>query len=73
MTITEQYYRDRAADARRDAEAASLDNVRDRCLRSATAWDQMAARLASTDRMRAETDARKAAAAAEYGSAVPAG
>lgn len=62
MSPTQQFYRDRAADALRDADAAALDNVRDRCLRAAAAWDVMAARLARTERMRAETEARKAAA-----------
>ena len=44
-------------------QAASLANVRDRFLRAAAAWEVMAARLARTERMRAETDARKAAEA----------
>ena len=61
MSQTQQFYRDRAADARRDADAAGLDNVRDRFLLAAAAWDQMAARLARTERGRAETEARKAA------------
>lgn len=65
MSPTQQFYRDRAADARRDADGAPLDNVRDRHLRAAAAWDVMAARLARTERMRAETEARKAAAALE--------
>ena len=60
MSATQKFYRDRAADARRDADAATLDNVRDRHLRAAAAWE-MADRLARTERMRAETDARKAA------------
>ena len=57
---THQFYVERAAEARRDAENANLANVRDRCLRAAAAWDQMAARVARTERMRAETAARKA-------------
>ena len=65
MSQTQQFYRDRAADARRDAEATSLANVRDRFLHAADAWEQMAARLARTERGRAETEARKAAEAAE--------
>lgn len=63
MSPTQQFYRDRAADARRDADGAGLDNVRDRHLRAAAAWEVMAARLARTEHMRAETEARKAAAA----------
>ena len=34
----------RAASARADADAATLDNVRDRCLRAEKAWLDMAAR-----------------------------
>ena len=34
-----------------------------RCLRAAEAWEQMAARVERTGRMRAETEARKAALA----------
>lgn len=54
------FYRERAAAARRDAEAATLQNVRERCLRAAVAWDEMADRAARTERMRAESEARKA-------------
>jgi hypothetical protein len=50
-----------ASVARRDADATPLQNVRDRCLRAAEAWEQMAARVERTGRMRAETEARKAA------------
>ena len=39
--------------------------VRERHLRSATAWEEMANRVARTDRMRAETETRKAAEAAQ--------
>ncbi|PWG02899.1 hypothetical protein [Sphingosinicella humi] len=61
------FYLARAAEARTDADAATLDNVRDRCLRAAAAWDNMAARAARSERMRAEAEAKKAemAAAAE--------
>lgn len=58
------FYLARAAEARADADAATLANVRDRCLRAAAAWDSMAARAARSDRMRAETEAQKAAATA---------
>lgn len=61
MSATQKFYSDRAAQARRDAEAAGLDNVRDRHLRAAAAWDVMAARLLRTEKMRAETEVRKAA------------
>ena len=61
MSATQKFYSDRAAQARHDAEAAALDNVRDRHLRAAAAWDVMAARLLRTEKMRAETEVRKAA------------
>jgi len=63
MSLTLQFYRDRAAQARTDAASASLDNVRDRWLCAADAWDAMAARVARTERGRAEVAATKAAAA----------
>ena len=62
--LTQQFYRDRAAAARLDAEATPLANVRERWLHAAAAWDAMAARLARTERARADTIARKAAEAA---------
>jgi len=70
---THAFYLERAAESRRDAAAANLDNVRDRCLRAAAAWESMAARVARTDRMRAETEARKAAEAAAMLAAEPVG
>jgi len=75
MSATQRFYCDRADQARRDADAAGLDNVRDRHLRAAAAWDVMAARLARTERMRAETETRKAAErdAAETETAEPLG
>lgn len=39
------------------AEAAQLDNVRERNLRSAAAWRQMAERAARSERLRAEREA----------------
>lgn len=63
-----QTYLARAAEARAEAQAATLDNVRNRCLRAEAAWNEMAARAERTERMR-ETlladKARAAAAAAE--------
>ena len=58
------FYLARAAEAHADAEAATLDNVRQRCLRAEAAWSEMAARAARTERMRARTEAEKAALAA---------
>lgn len=64
MTDKETYLA-RAAEARADAEAATLDNVRERCLRSEAAWAEMAARAERTEKMRATllADKEKAAAA----------
>lgn len=60
MTAQSDFYRARAIEARTDADAASLDNVRERCLRSALAWDAMADRAARTGRMRERQEAEKA-------------
>jgi hypothetical protein len=57
------FYLTRAAEAKRDAEAATLANVRERCLRAEAAWSEMAARADRGDKMRAKLDAEKAAAA----------
>jgi hypothetical protein len=57
------FYLTRAAEAKRDAEAATLANVRERCLRAEAAWNEMAARADRGDKMRAKLDAEKAAAA----------
>ncbi|MDB5671200.1 MAG: hypothetical protein JWO25_2159, partial [Alphaproteobacteria bacterium] len=55
-----EFYSARAAEARADADAAKLDNVRDRCLRAAAAWEAMAARAHRSDSMRANQAAEKA-------------
>ena len=52
ITTQLQFYLDRAAQARADADAATLDNVRDRCLRAEDAWTRMAERAARTEEMR---------------------
>ena len=63
------FYRIRAAEAQRDADAATLANVRARCLRAHAAWAGMADRAERGERMRAQIAARKlaerAAAAAD--------
>lgn len=59
------FYLARAEQARAEAEAASLANVRERCLRAEAAWKEMASRAARTERMRARAEAEKAAVAAE--------
>jgi predicted RNA polymerase sigma factor len=46
-------YRQQAEQARADADAATLDNVRDRCLRAEAAWLAMAERQERIDTGRA--------------------
>ena len=53
----------RAEQARSEAEEASLENVRERCLRAEAAWMEMAARADRTEKMRADLLAAKAALA----------
>jgi hypothetical protein len=62
MSTNHDLYLARAAEARADAELATLDNVRERCLRAAAAWDGMAARAGRTEALRARTLAEKSAA-----------
>jgi len=63
MSAAHDFYTERAAQARRDADTALLANVRERWLCAAAAWEVMAARAARTGRLRAETEARKTAEA----------
>ena len=62
MTDKETYLT-RAAEALKDADSTTLENVRNRCLRSAAAWTEMAERAERTERMRATLAAAKAKAA----------
>jgi hypothetical protein len=64
MSSQLDFYRARAAEARAEAEGTALDNVRERCLRAAEAWEAMAARALRSDTHRAKAEAEKAAAAA---------
>lgn len=48
----EQFYLARAEEARTEADAATLDNVRERALRSHDAWSAMARRAAKTEAFR---------------------
>ena len=59
----------RAKQARTEADEATLDNVRDRCLRAEAAWMEMASRAERTEKMRADQLAAKAALAAEINGA----
>jgi len=51
-------YREQAAKARADAEAATLDNVRERCLRAEAAFTAMAERLERIGRAREIREAK---------------
>ncbi|MBV8686233.1 MAG: hypothetical protein JOZ90_09370 [Alphaproteobacteria bacterium] len=65
MSSQLDFYRTRATEARTDADSATLDNVRDRCLRAAAAWEAMAARAERSDAHRARAEAAKASATAD--------
>ena len=54
-------YLQRAEQARAEADEATLGNVRERCLRAAAAWMEMADRADRTEKMRAASVAEKAA------------
>jgi len=54
----------RAAQARTEAEAATLDHVRERCRRSEAAWSALAEKAHYTERLRVDDQNRKAAIAA---------
>ena len=51
------FYVARASQARDEAKDATLDNVRERCLRAAAAWEAMADRARKTARMRHDREA----------------
>lgn len=53
-----EFYMARAAQARAEADAATLDNVRERCLRAVAAWTEMADRATRTEQMRASREAK---------------
>jgi len=57
LTTQLEFYRARAEQCRAEAASATLDNVRDRCLRAEDAWLRMADRVARTEAMRREKEA----------------
>jgi hypothetical protein len=59
-----QFFLDRAQQARAEAEAATLDLVRERCSRSEAAWSALADKAQRSERLRIEDQKRKAATAA---------
>jgi hypothetical protein len=52
----------RAAQARAEGEAATLDHVRERCMRSQAAWQALADRAERSERMKEAEAKRKAEA-----------
>jgi hypothetical protein len=52
LADTAEAYRARAAVERANADAATLDNVRDRCRRAEHAWTEMAERAERTTEQR---------------------
>ena len=62
---TLEFYAERAAQCRRDADASALPNVREQCLGAAEAWESMASRARKIQGYRANLAAEKAATAAE--------
>jgi hypothetical protein len=61
MSAQLEFYLERAAEARATASLATLDNVRDRWLRSEASWTEMAVRKEHADTMRIKLIAEKAA------------
>ena len=55
-TGMESYYREQAASCARDADAATLTHVRERCRRSQNAWLAMAERAARTAKFKAANE-----------------
>ncbi|WP_242147601.1 MULTISPECIES: hypothetical protein [unclassified Sphingomonas] len=62
MNTTVMFYQDRARQAHADAASAKLDNVRDRWLRAAKAWDEMANRAEKTAERRSVNEDAKLSA-----------
>ena len=56
-----QFFLARVEQARAEADAATLDHVRDRCLRSEAAWSALADKARRSERLRLEEEKRKAA------------
>jgi hypothetical protein len=71
MSVRHEFYLERAAEARASAEAAMLDNVRDRWLRSAANWSAMAARSARSEKTHAKLIAEKGEGRAASGGRKP--
>jgi hypothetical protein len=57
-----EFFLARVAQARAEAEAATLDHVRERCRRSQAAWQALADKAARSEKMREAEAKRKAEA-----------
>ena len=55
-----EFYLERARQARDEADAATLEHVRERCRRSAAAWAQLADRAERSEQLKAAEAQRKA-------------
>lgn len=71
MSAQHEFYLERAAEARAVAGAATLDNVRDRWLRSEASWTEMAVRSERAEKMRVKLIADKASERAALKAATP--
>jgi len=71
MSLHHDFLVTRAREARTEAESATLDNVRERYLRAAAAWETMAARLLKTEVYRVNQAAAKEAATARNATPAP--
>lgn len=65
-----EFFRARAAQAAAEADAATLDHVRERCRRSEAAWSALADKAERSERMRDEEKKRKAEQTADEPTAV---
>jgi hypothetical protein len=65
MSGSSEFYLTCAAQSLREAEIATLTNVRERCLRSAASWQAMATRAAEIETNRRAREKRAADAVAE--------
>jgi hypothetical protein len=59
-----EFFLARVEQARCEADAATLDHVRERCQRSEAAWTALADKARRSERLRIEEQERKAATAA---------
>ena len=65
MSQTYEFYAERVREAMAAADAATLDNVRDRALRSAATWSTLADQARAVTEQRVKTERKKAALRAE--------